>query len=1179
MSPLTRLVPLALLVAFFPQLSASQETEQEPWHITGDRLEGIFGGRSRLDKVIIRHGSLRASALEGIWDPATEILTLSGTVEISDTARVMNSDFALYDRRTRVLTMEGDVLGRGPEGLMGGDHLIYRRAEGSARLLGDPWLQDEEYRVEADTLDYDDVKETAEARGHVDILTLTDSSRVSGDFGLLDRQRDFMMVVARPPQRPRLTRPAAEGEPPLVIVADTLRMERGGDHAEALGDVIIQQGEMGASGEHARFFVDGDRMELLESPRAWERDGVISGDTLRLFLEEGEPQRLLVLGNARAEYLPKDRPGEETFSVGDTMVAHFRDQVLRALDVRGRAQSLYVPAIQDRRADVGKNWSRARSLTVGFRDGQAHRVDLMGDAEGIYSFPRKISPDTLVLSLPDSVSPPDSVAQATEAPRPGQGRRSSSLHPFLQARRDLLEKGDLMEPDSLTSLGPFDPAENVVYRGKQIAFLIPEDRVAMKEAGEVEYQGMSLSAESIQFNSVREAVVATGEPVLKDKGSEIFGERMTYRLDTRKGVVFRGKTDFENGYYRGREIKKLSGHILYARDAEYTTCDLDTAHFHFWSSAVKIKVKDKAVARPVVLKLGRIPLMAIPYWIFPLRSGRRSGILFPEVEFGFDRTRGRFVRNTGYYFALSDYMDLLTWGDYYERGPRFIANARYRYKIRYLLSGQAFGSYSTEKLADGSRSVSWDVKADHEQTLAENLTLKFRADFVSDATYRGDRDFGAGTDERLNRTLKSNIDLRKRWTWGSLSATVNRTENLDDSFSNVKIQLLAPSLDFSPTSFTLGRAAGDDGTGGRLPFLSSTYFRTGFSLRNIRTDFFDGTEETNTAMRETFSLTDNRRLFGVLNFAPSFSATVAAFAEDNLGERNEVGGVWSTGASASTTIYGTFFPNIGPLSGIRHILEPAASYRYQPEFTSLQYADTNGVMRNRFPTVAGIGLGGSKVSSVGLRLTQKVNLKLRSGDEEKKIDNLILWTTSTGFNFLTDTWSSLQNTIRLSPARFLESRLNVTYDIERAKRTQLGLQTYLRFSGQGLGSQLPEYGEFGEPGIQGNSNPGDGPAPGTTGGPWNLSITHTFNQGESSSSRRSDVNVTASLSVTANWRLSYSVYYDLIDKEIKTQGFTLYRDLHCWEARLERRSSGRSSQFYFRINVKQLQDVKYERNS
>ncbi|MBU1700500.1 MAG: hypothetical protein KJ831_10180 [Candidatus Eisenbacteria bacterium] len=1178
-----RRVLLLLSLVFLAPLPANPQTsESEPWYITGERLEGIFGGRSRMDHIEIQHGVFRATALEGIWDPGREEVFLQGEVHIADTSRVMTSDSAMYNRRTGILTMIGNVKGRGPEGRMGGESLLYRRQEGWGRLTAGAWLEDENQRVEADTVVYEDAVKRSQAFGHVKVIDLADSTRAMGDVGLFDRTRNNLLLLARAPQRPYLVRAAGEEEPPFIVEADTLQMDQGQGRAEAIGNVVVQQGRMGARGGKARFFKDQNRMELFGAPKAWDPDGSVAGDTLRLVLGSEGPERLLVLGHARAEYLPKDRPGEETFALGDTLVTHFQDDRIRRMDVRSGAQSLYIPALKERGQDVGRNWSQAAEIVVLFQDGKAHRVEMRGDAKGIYTFPRKkgardsLSAEGAVDST--AAAPPDSLRPLSRRGRP---RVADDPHPLIEARRSLLASGDLREPDSLAALGAFDPKDQVVYEGQHIVFLVSEDMVIMENESIVQYQGMTLEADSVQFNSLRETIVATGKPKLKDNNSVVDGDRMSYRLDTRKGLIHGGVTEFENGIYRGDEIKRVEDNTLYVKDAAYTTCDSDTPHFSFWSSSAKIRTKDKALARPVILKIGRIPIMALPYWIFPLRSGRRSGILMPDVEFGFDRDRGRFVRNIGYYWAVNDYMDLLTWGDYYERGPRYIFNSRYRYKMRYLLSGSFFGSFSKEQYSDKSETIRWDFQADHSQTLRDNLTLKFRADFVSDAQYRGDRDFGAGTDERLNRTLKSNLDLRQRWNWGSLALTMDRTEYLDETSSaGVKVKWTAPSIDFSPTSFTLGRASTPTDDAGWRNLLASTYLRTGFSFRSVSTDYFHMPTESHSASRATFGLSDARRLGNILNISPSINATTAWFDEDLLGQKNQVGAVWSGGLSTSSTIYGTFFPRIGPLAGIRHVIEPTASYRYQPDFPDLQYPDSNGVQRNRFPSVGGISIGGSKVSQVSFGLTQKLNLKWGSGESERKIDNLILWTTSTGYNFLEDEtpWSSLENTIRLIPSRIFESRWSHSYDMKRDKRTRLSVQNYLRLSGAGLGDEAsPEYGDFGDPEDMGRSDPGENPSTGSRGGGWSLNLTHTLSQGETRSSRRSDLNLSSSLNVTPNWRLSYSVYYDVENEEVKSQGFTLYRDLHCWEARLEKRISGRTSQYYFRVNIKQLPDVKYER--
>ena len=96
-------------------------------------------------------------------------------------------------------------------------------------------------------------------------------------------------------------------------------------------------------------------------------------------------------------------------------------------------------------------------------------------------------------------------------------------------------------------------------------------------------------------------------------------------------------------------------------------------------------------------------------------------------------------------------------------------------------------------------------------------------------------------------------------------------------------------------------------------------------------------------------------------------------------------------------------------------------------------------------------------------------------------------------------------------------------------------------------------------------------------GPWSLSLTHNFSMQKEWSTHSSSLNLGSELSLTRAWRLRYSIYYDLTDQEVNSTSYSLNRDLHCWRMVFERRSSGGRSSYYFRINVKDLPDLKYER--
>ena len=68
----------------------------------------------------------------------------------------------------------------------------------------------------------------------------------------------------------------------------------------------------------------------------------------------------------------------------------------------------------------------------------------------------------------------------------------------------------------------------------------------------------------------------------------MIGNEMTYNLETKRGKIIYGKTTADDGFYKGKEIRNQDNKIAYIQNSIFTTCDLDTPHFHFESNKMKI---------------------------------------------------------------------------------------------------------------------------------------------------------------------------------------------------------------------------------------------------------------------------------------------------------------------------------------------------------------------------------------------------------------------------------------------------------------------------------------------------------------------------------------------------------------------------------------------------------------
>ena len=59
--------------------------------------------------------------------------------------------------------------------------------------------------------------------------------------------------------------------------------------------------------------------------------------------------------------------------------------------------------------------------------------------------------------------------------------------------------------------------------------------------------------------------------------------------------------------------------------------------------------------------------------------------------------------------------------------------------------------------------------------------------------------------------------------------------------------------------------------------------------------------------------------------------------------------------------------------------------------------------------------------------------------------------------------------------------------------------------------------------------------------------------------------------------MDYAVNFDLLPtRRIVAQSLSLYRDLHCWEARFAWYPNGFNKGFYFKINIKEIPQIKFE---
>lgn len=1119
---------------------AAPEPAEPPLNLSADNVSGSRGPEGDIvllnGNVHITRGKTVITSETGRYLRSQGMLYLDQHVRMVDSTTHVACDHAAYSEDSDVLQLIGGVVITDRDAVLKAPSGTYDRKHGRADLYGGVTAADSSQRLACDRIAYFRTDRRFEARGHVVGEDVENRTTLSADSVDYDRQGHEAVARGNPVLRTR----DKDGRI-AEVRAVTLRVNNQQQLAEAIDSVRVERDTLQARADYALFDDRADRGWLLGRPRAWDDETTVTGDTLEIWTEKRALRRFVVRQNAVIDYVG-DRPdtrGETSRLSGRQIDVFFSRDVMDSLVAVGGAVNAY-QAVPRAGKTPEVNRSQGDTITVYFEDRKIDRAVIQGAASGEYRFAAAVGDTTAARS------------------------------------------------------------EVVKYDAPRIEFIVPKDRIVLDQRSHLIYKELELHARRVEFDSDKQTLVATGEPKLVDRGEAVSGHLMTYDLETGTGNIYQAETAYEKGLYHGERIRKVGDNELQVMNGSYSTCSEDPPHYRFQSHRMKVYLRDRLVAKPVVFYVGNVPLLALPFYVFPIKPGRHSGFLFPQMEFGFNNRVGQFIRNAGYYWAPNDYFDATLSGDYYQAEPSWVLRGDVLYKLLYRLGGRVSGTYARSGADDVRR---WDLAADHAQELSDRTRLVATASFVSSRDYRRDVLFGSTLSQRLNRFLTSSLSISHNANWASFNVVVDRRQDLDAdeslkgptatpgkvaSLPNLTESLPSVSVTF-PTR-TLGALGLLRNTALAKP-LSTVYFSLSsrFLSYHERTGFLDDSlvvrqrDITRRALASTSTVSDSRRLFGWLNLAPALNVNTVVFDHDQLGQKFVPTGTWSASLTTSTTFYGGFRPHLGPLVGLRHVVFPSASLQYSPEFRQLTYVDSNGIRQNRFQGFSGIGVSGFKNARLSFSLDQRLQAKLKRGDAVQRLDNLLSWSLSGAYNFL---WreqflkhplSTINSTMRLQPPGLLSADLSWVTDVysQRPVRS-LGYNVAVNLVGHSGGSSAP--GAAGEVPLDSRQVEDVDFRE-----PWSLSVAYSYSGGYGSGplwTSNQVMNGVAHYGFSRSWRFDYSASFDVTHHELLTQRFGLTRDLHCWQASFTRTfNPGYEAEYYFRLGIKDQKEIYVERGT
>ena len=595
----------------------------------------------------------------------------------------------------------------------------------------------------------------------------------------------------------------------------------------------------------------------------------------------------------------------------------------------------------------------------------------------------------------------------------------------------------------------------------------------------VKYQNMNLESDKISMNLDSSLVHATGSldsatnellgtPVFEMGSDKYENDTISFNFKTKKGLISNVYTQQEDGYLTSELSKRGANGEMYLQHGRYTTCDDPHPDFYLAMSRAKVRPGKDVVFGPTYLVVADVPLpLAIPYGFFPFTKSYSSGLIMPT--YGDETERGFYLRDGGYYFAISDKMDLKLIGEIYTKGSWGLSAAS-NYRKRYRYSGSFMASYQNtvngeKNMPDYSKQTSFKVVWSHRQDAKANpySQLSANVNFATSSYERNNLSSMYNPQTLTQSTRTSSVSWST--TFSSIGMTLSSTTNLNQNMRDSIISLTLPDLNISIARFypfKRKKRAGNERWYEKISMQYTGQIKNEITTKEDKLMHSSLTKDWKNGMQHQIPISGNFTLFGYLNLNPSFNFTDRTYFNkvhkswDAVGQKEVVDTLsgfynvynWNFSIGASTKLYGMWVPSRkifgDKINAIRHVVTPSISFSYAPDFSASRYgyydyyqktnADGTVTMVEYSPYQNGTyGVPGKgKTGSISMDLSQNLEMKVKSDDDStgfKKISLIDELRMSMSYNMAADIrpWSDLSTSLRLKLSKSYTLNLNAIF--------------------------------------------------------------------------------------------------------------------------------------------------------
>lgn len=767
-----------------------------------------------------------------------------------------------------------------------------------------------------------------------------------------------------------------------------------------------------------------------------------------------------------------------------------------------------------------------------------------------------------------------------------------------------------------------------------------EQKVYLYGDAKVTYGDRVLTSEYMEINWAKNEVTSyggidtatgktIGRPVFMEGADMYTADEIRYNMKSGKGIIKGIVTKQGDGYIQGGPVKKTP-EAIYVNHAMYTTCNLPHPHFSINANKLKVIPGDKVVTGPFHMQIMGIHTpLGLPLGFFPVTRRSKSGIVFPTI--GEQRSRGFFLSQGGYYWAVNDYVGIKMLGDIYANQSYRVSqltNYLNRYKYRGLFSAN-YGS-SKENFDESTPFVkTFNVTWNHTQTSIKPARFSANVNISSSKYYQTT---SYNPTNLMSTSFNSSISWYK--TFRNTPFSLNIAAQQNQNVQTKEMIITAPNTSLNMNRVYIFKKKSSDGNKWYEKINVSYSSQGQYVFKNVVSSapgeadtlkkFEDILSKGQWNVTNTIPISTTFKVFKYFNLNPQLAGQVYFYdrtvdqyydaaakkvkSDTTKGFAAAYAYNFSTGLS--TRLYGTYRLKSKIMPAIRHTVIPTATYTYRPDFSDPNYGFYNNYLdslnhEHRTAKFLGSVPGGGGVQNMlSFNLVNTIEGKVRNrkdttGTNKMKIVKLIEnFAISGGYNFTADScqWSpvgmnantrlfnkiSINITSTFDPYMYVPSYSKTTGEVTGYIKTKneapdfLTLRRYGFAANTSLNPKAKGKGLNAQPAANANPNiPGISPAFGSRYVdftiPWNLTLSYTlsYDKGIVKNPFNNSLGFNGDVKISDNWKIGFSSGFDF-----KLQGLSqatslqLYRDLHCWQMSMSIMPIGPRQSFMFTIQAK-----------